>query len=450
MAQNLVSLDVDGSEFSLRPFAICNTAAATASKVVNIDGFELCDGATVAVKFNYANTASAPGLNVNNTGNRVISGHSDGLKYGKIYEFMFYAEDNTWYVLNSYVNVTNNLTSTATGAALSAAQGKALNDKFSDYLPKTGGTITGSLSVNEDFTATNVTAGGNISLEGRALGNWIFDQSAQFDGNVVVKGTTTFGNAITSDNTVLSNPMTISEDPDGWTIISKPDDSSDNSVISIESEDAINLISKNISLEPSSSGKVTIGCNAQNTPLEVNGKDSVSRIKFSSSTTSLGGLGFSAANTPVWISNDFTESIPLLSSSNISKYVKTINGTSLMNGGASTVGNVVINKITETSVQSPTINPFPINTTYFINSSPIKITVSSFTAPTIATHGLAVYSLIFSPSSTTTLVVPSSVKWMNGAAPVFEVGYIYEVSFMYAKTGVSGTVVYLGAWNKYK
>lgn len=45
--------------------------------------------------------------------------------------------------------VINNLTSTSTTSALSAAQGKALNDKFASYLPLSGGTITGTLSVND-------------------------------------------------------------------------------------------------------------------------------------------------------------------------------------------------------------------------------------------------------------------------------------------------------------
>lgn len=43
--------------------------------------------------------------------------------------------------------VVNALNSTATGSSLSAAQGKALNDKFASYLPLSGGTLTGNLTV---------------------------------------------------------------------------------------------------------------------------------------------------------------------------------------------------------------------------------------------------------------------------------------------------------------
>jgi hypothetical protein len=43
--------------------------------------------------------------------------------------------------------VVNNLTTTASGSgALDAYQGKVLNDKFSSYLLKSGGTLTGTLT----------------------------------------------------------------------------------------------------------------------------------------------------------------------------------------------------------------------------------------------------------------------------------------------------------------
>ena len=46
-------------------------------------------------------------------------------------------------------NIENNLTTTESGKVLDARQGKVLNDKFSDYFPKSGGTITGSTTINE-------------------------------------------------------------------------------------------------------------------------------------------------------------------------------------------------------------------------------------------------------------------------------------------------------------
>ena len=52
-------------------YAICETAAATATKVATIQGnheFHLIPGVTIHVKFTYSNTASNPTLNVNSTG----------------------------------------------------------------------------------------------------------------------------------------------------------------------------------------------------------------------------------------------------------------------------------------------------------------------------------------------------------------------------------------------
>lgn len=49
-------------------YGTCATAAATTAKVVTCAGFKLKAGRRIAVKFTYANTASAPTLNVNGTG----------------------------------------------------------------------------------------------------------------------------------------------------------------------------------------------------------------------------------------------------------------------------------------------------------------------------------------------------------------------------------------------
>ena len=48
---------------------------------------------------------------------------------------------------NTWRGIQNNLTSTSTTDSLSAAQGKALNDKFGSYLPLSGGNLTGLLCV---------------------------------------------------------------------------------------------------------------------------------------------------------------------------------------------------------------------------------------------------------------------------------------------------------------
>lgn len=55
-------------------YGACNTASATAAKVPasTIAGFSLAVGASVAIKFTYANSSDAPTLNVNSTGAKAI------------------------------------------------------------------------------------------------------------------------------------------------------------------------------------------------------------------------------------------------------------------------------------------------------------------------------------------------------------------------------------------
>lgn len=55
-------------------FGICETAAATAEKVVTCDEFVLKKGSLVAVQFTYENSNTTPSLNVNGTGNIAICG----------------------------------------------------------------------------------------------------------------------------------------------------------------------------------------------------------------------------------------------------------------------------------------------------------------------------------------------------------------------------------------
>ena len=64
----------DGKEYSIAPsaYGYCETAAATAAKVVDMTGFELKKGVTIFVKFKERNNVANPTLNVNGTGAKVI------------------------------------------------------------------------------------------------------------------------------------------------------------------------------------------------------------------------------------------------------------------------------------------------------------------------------------------------------------------------------------------
>lgn len=80
MANNYIGkikLSSGGDEYLIgsTAYGVCNTAAGTAAKTVSMPGFALITGATIHVKFSYANTAANPTLNVNSTGAKPIVNH---------------------------------------------------------------------------------------------------------------------------------------------------------------------------------------------------------------------------------------------------------------------------------------------------------------------------------------------------------------------------------------
>lgn len=126
---------IDGVSFDgsadIVHYGTCDTAAATAAKVVALDGFVLTVGARIAVRFTYTNTASSPTLNVNGTGAIAIT------KYGTtalstymwypnaVVEFVYDGTD--WIMLGgtlattSYYGITKLSTSvTSTSSSLAA------------------------------------------------------------------------------------------------------------------------------------------------------------------------------------------------------------------------------------------------------------------------------------------------------------------------------------------
>lgn len=84
-------------------YGVCSTATATAAKTVDMTGFTLITGATIFVKFTYANSATdtAPTLNVNSTGAKAIvsmTGKAAGWQDGAVVCLTY---DGTSWVINS-------------------------------------------------------------------------------------------------------------------------------------------------------------------------------------------------------------------------------------------------------------------------------------------------------------------------------------------------------------
>lgn len=105
MAKNVVSFNLDGTDYTGRPYGTSTTSAETVAKTVTCSDFSLTTGATVIVKFTYANTASSPTLNVNSTGAKYILYRGAKLTNSSYYWgggdlVEFYYDGGYWNILN--------------------------------------------------------------------------------------------------------------------------------------------------------------------------------------------------------------------------------------------------------------------------------------------------------------------------------------------------------------
>lgn len=70
---NISTIKIGNTNYAARPYGTCLTNSTTVNKLVSCTDFsELYSGASVIVKFTYANSASTPTLNVNSTGAKTI------------------------------------------------------------------------------------------------------------------------------------------------------------------------------------------------------------------------------------------------------------------------------------------------------------------------------------------------------------------------------------------
>lgn len=200
-------------------YGTCATAAATAAKVVTVTspGWELEIGSIIGVKFTYTNSASNPTLNVNSTGAKSIWYNTavittSSLTYaGYAARVMYYMYDGTQYVFfgwsyDANTQSTTNSTNTSNKIFLIGATSQGSNKttyshdtayvgtdgclysnsiKVSveghthDYLPLSGGTITGT-SGNTPLTLKSATTSTYIPFvnsSGTVLGHYGFDSA---------------------------------------------------------------------------------------------------------------------------------------------------------------------------------------------------------------------------------------------------------------------------------
>lgn len=96
----LIPDDIDYT-FDKPYFGVCETAAATQTKVVTCDEFRLEKGALLAVQFTYANTATSPSMNVNETGAIAICGTNGYYVNANMWtanQMVHFVYNGTWWI----------------------------------------------------------------------------------------------------------------------------------------------------------------------------------------------------------------------------------------------------------------------------------------------------------------------------------------------------------------
>lgn len=176
-------------------YCTCGSTAGASVKVATVSAgkFSLTVGASVDVKFTYSNTASAPGLNVNDTGAKIIKmyGTTAPSAYmwqaGAVVRFIY--DGTNWIMQNgtlattTYYGVTklnSSVNSTSTAEAATPSAVKQAYDLANDasrraILPRlivtapTGTTVTVSLGQ----TTYTKEGGGQVTFDLPSYGDWL-------------------------------------------------------------------------------------------------------------------------------------------------------------------------------------------------------------------------------------------------------------------------------------
>ena len=166
---------------SYSPVGDCSTAAGTAAKAVTITNFELSKNAFVFVKFSAANTAANPTLNVTGTGAKAIyyQGAAVPASYLEANRYYHFVYDGSHWVLTGDVDV-----------------------RFR-YLPLTGGTLTGDLTVN-----TNLTVKRTTSLQAVTANKALTAKAGITSNTLTVTGATTLEGALAAQGGISTTTIT--------------------------------------------------------------------------------------------------------------------------------------------------------------------------------------------------------------------------------------------------
>lgn len=173
-----------------KQYGTCSTAASTVAKTVACAGFELYTGATISVKFTYANTAVKPTLNVNGTGAKTIYAYGDTLSSTSSYNWpanavVAFVYDGTYWRM-SEGGAYSKIVQAAEDIQLSVTNGtdRSTLQLSGGYIEAQSVTIkfTGDVVFKSDLGSSGSTtvngsriSGGTLKLGGRSNGNGILE-----------------------------------------------------------------------------------------------------------------------------------------------------------------------------------------------------------------------------------------------------------------------------------
>ncbi len=175
-------------------YGVCSTDAATVAKTVEIEGFELSVGAVVVIKFENANSATNPTLNVSGTGAKPMYRYgttvvstgttTTGWYAGAVQMFVY---DGDGWIRDYWNNSTYSNASLGNGytTCSTAASTKAKTASLSNYSLTTGG------RVSVKFT-NDVPAGATLNIATKGAKAIYYNGAAITDGIIKAGDTATF------------------------------------------------------------------------------------------------------------------------------------------------------------------------------------------------------------------------------------------------------------------
>lgn len=175
-------------------YGVCKTAAGTAAKTVEIEGFELVTGAMVIVKFDNSNSASNPTLNVSGTGAKPMyrygttalsTGTTTTGWYADSVQMFVY--DGTGWIRDYWNNSTYSNAGLGSGYATcsTAADTLAKTATLSNYTLATGGVV--SVKFNNA-----VPANATLNIASKGAKNIYYKGAVITDGVIKAGDTATF------------------------------------------------------------------------------------------------------------------------------------------------------------------------------------------------------------------------------------------------------------------